>query len=267
MEMTDFIIGHHYTRQEVNHAFGGEHQSYLPQHDHRIVAGCFGRALNPRVPEVVQVGESDKVRRKARTLSQQTDNEIPVFVKNEKGEAESPRWWRYQGRYVFDRLIEDEEAVERAARRADRSGEVAFLLKLRPIDVGAEPAPSAEEPVDGPTRREYQIMRTVRDGPLAREVKAESDFVCRVCEAAPIMIPSERHSEAMPYAEAHHIQPLGKKHAGPDKKENILCVCPNCHVKLDYGIVGLDAGRLAETKGPAVGSRFVDYHNSVICEA
>ena len=42
-----------------------------------------------------------------------------------------------------------------------------------------------------------------------------------------------------PYAEAAHIRPLGAPHHGPDTPDNILCLCPNHHVLLDHGGVGL----------------------------
>jgi putative restriction endonuclease len=44
---------------------------------------------------------------------------------------------------------------------------------------------------------------------------------------------------AGPYAEAAHIRPLGAPHHGPDTPDNILCLCPNHHVLLDHGGVGI----------------------------
>jgi putative restriction endonuclease len=44
---------------------------------------------------------------------------------------------------------------------------------------------------------------------------------------------------AGPYAEAAHVRPLGAPHNGPDTPDNILCLCPNHHVLLDYGGVAL----------------------------
>ena len=40
-----------------------------------------------------------------------------------------------------------------------------------------------------------------------------------------------------PYAEAAHIKPLGRPHSGPDRLENLLCLCPNDHVLFDKGSV------------------------------
>ncbi|MGY5106629.1 HNH endonuclease, partial [Streptomyces sp. 900105245] len=37
------------------------------------------------------------------------------------------------------------------------------------------------------------------------------------------------------YTEAAHIQPLNGDTPGPDIIENLLCLCANCHVRLDYG--------------------------------
>ena len=61
------------------------------------------------------------------------------------------------------------------------------------------------------------------------------------------------------YAEAHHFMPLGTPHNGPDVRGNILCVCPNDHVFLDYGAIKLDENRLY-----GIGKEFIDYHNDNI---
>jgi predicted restriction endonuclease len=63
----------------------------------------------------------------------------------------------------------------------------------------------------------------------------------------------------MLYAEAHHIKPLGAPHNGPDVRANILCVCPNDHVLLDYGAIKLYGNHLKE-----VGQEYIDYHNENI---
>ncbi|MFJ7135668.1 HNH endonuclease [Streptomyces fungicidicus] len=33
---------------------------------------------------------------------------------------------------------------------------------------------------------------------------------------------------------------MGKPHHGPDVEPNILCLCPNCHVRLDIGAIAVD---------------------------
>ncbi|MEZ0385612.1 MAG: HNH endonuclease, partial [Verrucomicrobium sp.] len=62
----------------------------------------------------------------------------------------------------------------------------------------------------------------------------------------------------------HHLRPLGREHRGSDTQNNLICVCPNCHTKLDYGCVRIELSgmRVAPSHGLAQAS--VDYHNEVI---
>ncbi len=71
-------------------------------------------------------------------------------------------------------------------------------------------------------------------------------------------------SDDTAYAEAHHIKPLGSPHNGPDEKSNIVCVCPNCHVLLDYGAVKLEANKLISNKEHKISAVYIDYHNEYI---
>lgn len=105
-----------------------------------------------------------------------------------------------------------------------------------------------------PDRNEYTISRIVRDSQLAQTVKEKNDYTCQCCGAQPIDLP-----DGTVYAEAHHLHPLGK--GGPDEEENIVCVCPTCHVKLDYGVLKLDHDLITSSRRSDVGIKFVDYHN------
>lgn len=48
-----------------------------------------------------------------------------------------------------------------------------------------------------------------------------------------------------PYAEGHHLHPLGD--GGPDEEANIIVVCPNHHADFDYGRIEVDPGSLEIT--------------------
>lgn len=58
---------------------------------------------------------------------------------------------------------------------------------------------------------------------------------------------------ARPYAEAAHIMPLGIPHNGPDKLENLLCLCPNCHVLFDGHALTVDSKRILRRLGISAG--------------
>lgn len=64
------------------------------------------------------------------------------------------------------------------------------------------------------------------------------------------------------YVEAHHIQPIGEPHSGPDVVENMICVCPNHHAMLDYGAMQLRLENIVSKEGHAISEQFIAYHNA-----
>jgi predicted restriction endonuclease len=80
--------------------------------------------------------------------------------------------------------------------------------------------------------------RYLRDTKIARELKAIYKNACQICKMK-IQLSNNKL-----YSEAHHIQPLGQGHNGPDIKENLLVLCPNHHVEFDYGIICVDPDAL-----------------------
>lgn len=104
-----------------------------------------------------------------------------------------------------------------------------------------------------PERVLQEIYRVLRDTVLARIVKETHQYRCQICGQ------TLKLGDNTSYAEAHHIMPLGRPHNGPDVHGNILCVCPNDHVLLDYGAIKLDENHLE-----GIGKDFINYHNNNI---
>ena len=63
--------------------------------------------------------------------------------------------------------------------------------------------------------------------------------------------------DGKPYSEGAHIRPLGKPHRGPDVEPNILCLCPNCHVRLDIGAITVDEDWSIIARPDLVGARLL----------
>ena len=110
-----------------------------------------------------------------------------------------------------------------------------------------------------PERQEITTYRILRDTNLARRVKLLNKFQCQLCEYS-IVLPNGSR-----YAEAHHLRPLGQPHNGLDVIENIVCLCPNHHAELDYGVRLLALEDLHVVVGHSIGETFLQYHNQVIC--
>ena len=85
---------------------------------------------------------------------------------------------------------------------------------------------------EGTSRKEQTLLRIIRDSTIATDVKKMYEFKCQVCE---FTIKTDNGN----YAEGAHIKPLGTPHNGNDRKENILCLCPNHHVMFDKGLFSI----------------------------
>ncbi len=136
---------------------------------------------------------------------------------------------------------------------ADRHDKVlieAFFSQPQVLDT-----PKATDINDPPetTRIETTTYRILRDTALSREVKIAQQFKCQLCSK------TIQLGDGSFYAEAHHVKPLGSPYNGPDTKDNIICVCPNCHVLLDYKVIKLEQSQI-----PNVSSVYINYHNNEI---
>jgi len=136
---------------------------------------------------------------------------------------------------------------------ADRHDKVlieAFFSQPQVLDTPK--ATDIHEPPET-TRIETTIYRILRDTALSREVKIARQFKCQLCSKT-IQLPDGSF-----YAEGHHVRPLGRPYNGPDTRDNIICVCPTCHVLLDYRAIRLDQSQI-----PNISATYVDYHNNEI---
>ncbi len=131
-----------------------------------------------------------------------------------------------------------------------------YFRRVMPLDTPK--AYDLNEPNET-TRTLIATYRILRDTETARNIKELHGFKCQICGEV-IYLKNNK-----PYAEAHHIKPLGTPHNGPDIPENILCVCPNHHVRLDYGAVKIETATLRIANGHTIGKEFVEYHNNEIC--
>ncbi|MCT9092959.1 HNH endonuclease [Streptomyces sp. ASQP_92] len=99
-------------------------------------------------------------------------------------------------------------------------------------EADTEPAgePEADVP-DMPVQRRTAVVQSQdRDTRVTRRVKKWYDNICQMCSTR-IELPAPPYL----YSEAAHIQALGAPHDGPDRIENVLCLCPNCHIQFDRG--------------------------------
>jgi hypothetical protein len=107
-------------------------------------------------------------------------------------------------------------------------------------------------------RKKIAINRINRDSRLSRRIKRLCENNCQICGER-IQIGEDKY-----YSEVHHVQPLGQPHNGKDEQNNMLCVCPNHHVMLDYGVIPLTTTDLFFQDVNPLADKYINYHNQNI---
>lgn len=105
-------------------------------------------------------------------------------------------------------------------------------------------------------RKKRECFLYNRNQTYVRRVKAAFDNTCAICETR-IEI---RNSQF--YSEVHHIIPLNEN--GPDQINNMICVCPNCHVKLDLKVLRLDLTQIHNPNNHIMDQNYVNIHNNTV---
>ncbi|MFE0719768.1 YDG/SRA domain-containing protein [Streptomyces rochei] len=116
--------------------------------------------------------------------------------------------------------------------------------QMLPDLTGHEPvAPAGAEE---PERVTSTVQRIIRNSAVKNAVKAWHQDQCQTCGTRIEVLGGF-------YSEGAHIQALGRPHNGPDRTDNVLCLCPNCHVMLDVGAIVLTDDLVVLKNGEPVG--------------
>lgn len=145
----------------------------------------------------------------------------------------------------------DPDTGQQIADQEFTAQNLALVKSYRFVELAADgtPLPAPDNlPSTGPApRAESTVQRIVRNTEISRRVKALHDYTCQVCGV-------RIEIAAGAYAEGAHIRPLGRPHDGPDVEGNILCLCPNDHVRFEFGAILIeDDLRIRDSASGAIG--------------
>ena len=211
-------------------------------------------------PNTKQQNEDAELNRGNLALVVSYNKGLPVRVT--RGLGSKQHTYRYDGLYLVERWWVDR----------GKSGFRIYRFALRKIDDKPISTPAGELPLPAsnqePDRISSYTTRIVRDTLASEAVKDAYDHVCQSCSTR-----LERPGGA--YAQAAYIRPLGRPHNGPDRADNILCLCPNCHVLFegwafaiedDGTIIGALSGTLNEIKAHTINRDHLAYHRHMYDE-
>jgi hypothetical protein len=155
--------------------------------------------------------------------------------------------------YPFRRLATAEGQEADAFAEAVRAGTASEPFDL---DLGAE-LPAVPEGSSNPGTASSTVTRIVRDNTVSRWVKKLYGNRCQICGTAV-------ETRTGTYSEGAHIRALGGGHGGPDVPSNVLCLCPNDHVRFDSGALYLKEGEVFTTGAATlIGALNVHPHHAI----
>lgn len=180
--------------------------------------------------------------------------------------------WRItpEGRKFLNRLVSPTKQIIVSKPNIDIE---TFLPPQPPINESKEAyqpiSPSEAFDIDEPNlpnKTAINVTRIIRDTKVSDSLKLLYNNKCQLCGLALELV--NRH-----YSEVHHLQPLGGNHNGPDIENNMIVVCPNHHVELDYGAIAIDPdtcdiiqkdgcriGKIIVLNGHSLNRRYLEYH-------
>ncbi len=115
-----------YRRAQIQKLVGGENQTYLPQKDGQILAGCFSAEMNPNAPKEIFAGNLPKVIAKTELLGKQRDKALPVFIRRRNKDRE----YFFQGYYRCIGITNDRKAIIAAEALSGRHGQLSYVFYL-----------------------------------------------------------------------------------------------------------------------------------------
>jgi len=155
---------------------------------------------------------------------------IPIRVS--RGSGANSKYAPGHG-YQYDGLYR----IENAWYATGREGYKIWRYKLIKLSnneiITTTPTLNPPQGAKNTQRTQVTTSRVIRSSVIGNYVKGMYDYTCQIS--------GERlNTPNGPYAEACHIQPVGRPHNGPDEVSNVLCLSPNMHVLFDLGAISIN---------------------------
>jgi hypothetical protein len=214
-----------------------------------VRAQYFGSTSRMSIAEIRSRAVDNVARRRgiySTTVSDKFRRQLDPPVKNTGDFDRLLERWLRDGSDELERVLDNYAITEEDRDYIYHVFEPSTPSTATAVDI-AEPSQ--------PVRVQQQVYRILRDTALARFVKELYGYRCQICQQR-IDLPQG------PYAEAHHLKPLGKPHDGPDVQANILCLCPNHHVLMDYGAITVTLADIQTHPQHIIDPSYTEYHNS-----
>lgn len=173
--------------------------------------------------------QDQEITRGNRALVFSEEHESPVrIIRGSGGNPEfSPKsGYRYDGLYIVKNHWFEKSKSGPLVIRFELN-RLTDLTSIKPTMSALGSAPSGNAQ---PERKSVTTSSIKRDSSVSDWVKKVHSDRCQFCGITLV-------TRVGTYSTGAHIQGLGRPHHGKDETSNLLCLCPNCHVLFDRGVL------------------------------
>lgn len=117
-------------------------------------------------------------------------------------------------------------------------GKGIYELNEKYPELETELCQEEKEGIEIPSIKQAVRNIRLRNSFIAIDLKLKYRNICQVCQC-PVVLKKDLN-----YSEAHHLQPIGYPHFGPDIIKNIIVLCPNHHAVFDRGCAAIQPDTL-----------------------
>lgn len=173
--------------------------------------------------------KDQEITRGNRALIYSEEHESPIrIIRGSGGDPQfSPKsGYRYDGLYLVKNYWFEKSKNGPLVIRFELN-RISELVSETPVisESGEAPAGNAQ-----PGRKNVTTSAIKRDSSVSDWVKKVHNDRCQFCSITLV-------TRVGTYSTGAHIQGLGRPHNGKDETSNLLCLCPNCHVLFDKGVL------------------------------
>jgi putative restriction endonuclease len=204
----------------------GGYKDDLDLGDRIIYTGQGGQA---KTGPKIQVSDQEIVRGNKALVNSHLNQSPVIVIRGFKGDKKfSPTsGYRYDGLYMvskhwFEPSQDGPLVIRFELLKVEDSSDIE--VKTPPVFAGAIPEGNVNPSRSSVTKS----ARIKRDLNVPKWIKATYKDECQSCGTT-VRTPSGSYSQGA------HIKGLGFPHSGADTTDNMLCLCPNCHVMFDFG--------------------------------
>lgn len=141
----------------------------------------------------------------------------------------------FANRYVITKAKQNMSSLSKLAKDAEQAADAVYVAAMTKTSITPSYSPAAPQPAPAPKRTSKGKPRYIANPSIGKGALARAGYICENCGQGTFTA----RSTGQNFMEPHHLIPLSRQGYYGSKIDitaNLICLCPNCHSKIHYGL-------------------------------